>query len=92
MYFPSNNWYVVRKNMVGTWQVEAQQGCFHIPCPSRYKAYQVRDFLMTWLRNSHFCRLDSIRRYVHMLLEGRVSFDEFYHRVKVVHFADLQEF
>lgn len=92
MYYPSNNWYVVRKNTVGVWQVEAQQGSFYIPCPSQYKARQLRDFLMYWLANSHFYRLAALCPFVHRLIQNKITFAEFYKQVKVIHFADIQEF
>lgn len=92
MYFPSNNWFVVRCNMVGTWQVESQKGCFFIPCPSQYKARQVRHYLMYWLTNSHFYRLAALSPFVRLLIQKKIAFDEFYRQVKIIHFAAKEEF
>lgn len=92
MYFPSNNWYVVRRNCVGTWQVEAQQGCFYITCPNQYKARRVQDYLMTWLRDSQYFRLAALCPFVHQLLDNKMTFDEFYDQVMVINDADEQAF
>lgn len=92
MYYPSNNWYVVRQNFVGVWQVESQEGCFYVPCPSRYKANKVRSYLMTWLRNSHFYRLNAAALFVHKLRDNKISFDEFYNQLKIINSAVKEEF
>lgn len=88
MYYPSNNWFIVRQNSLGTWQVEAQQGCFYIPCPSRRKASRVREYLMYWLANSHYYRLSAILPFVRLLIQSKITFDEFFKQVKVIHFAE----
>lgn len=92
MFYPSNNWYVVRQNCVGVWQVESQQGCFYVPCPSRHMANNVRVYLMSWLRDSHFYRLNAAALFVHKLIEHKISFDEFYKQLKYINSAAKDEF
>lgn len=91
MYYPSNNWFVVRCDMVGNWAVQSQKGSFLIYCPSRYKANKIRDYLMYWLVNSHFYRLAVLRSFVIRLRTGKITFDEFYRQVKIIHLADKEE-
>lgn len=92
MCYPSNNWYVVREISDGVWHVASQQGCFFVPCSSRSQANKVRDFLMTWLRNSHFYRLGAATIIVHKLIEHKISYDDFYSGLKYIDSAAKMEF